>query len=51
MEHLHREDCLEAEIRRLRQALHILTEAVLAGDMAAALIEAEACQKVLDPDR
>jgi len=47
---LHREECLEAEIRRLRQAMKILVDTVIAGDSAAALVEAEACQKVLDPD-
>lgn len=30
--HQHREECLEAEIRRLRQCLRTLSEAVIAGE-------------------
>lgn len=32
----HRTECLESEVRRLRQALRILSEGVIAGDMRTA---------------
>jgi len=32
----HRTECLESEVRRLRQALRILSDAVIAGDTRAA---------------
>jgi len=49
--HLHREECLEAEIRRLRQCLKILADSVIAGDPAVAEVEAKACLELLSEDR
>ena len=46
----HRTECLESEVRRLRQYLRSLSEAVIAGDPRAAAF-AVTTLKVLDTDR
>jgi len=46
----HRTECLESEVRRLRQYLRILSDAVIAGDPRAAAF-AVTTLKVLDTNR
>ena len=48
---LHREEMLEAEIRKLRQCLKILADTVIAGDQATSEVEAKAVLEILSSDR
>ncbi len=48
MNQTHREECLEAEIRRLRQYLQTLMTKVLLGDHAAADRAAKAAKEYLE---
>lgn len=48
---LHREECLEAEIRRLRQALKIVCDAIIAGELETALEKAKLARDLLENNR